>query len=128
MSIATNSDNACLTLGSRRYRALERPGWLGHNLFLCLDESSIRSIQMPAPALAHVLAVARGCGAEQSGDEAADERWTGSFKVGVKILVSELYPMIGYDMFTPYEIGVGVTPDLVWTGLSRLRGDPASVQ
>lgn len=107
---------------------LSPPFWLNHTLFLCLDEPSVKLIQMPAPALPHVLAVEKLCGEEKTGAAAEDDDWTGSFKVGMDDLVTELYPLIGYSTLSPYEVGMGVTPDLVWTGIGRNGREHASVQ
>ncbi|KAK3180740.1 hypothetical protein K4F52_007959 [Lecanicillium sp. MT-2017a] len=112
---------------ARRYWELEPPFGLGHNLFLCVDESSVKSIQQQQSNLAHVLAVAIDCGQELTGDEADDERWTGSFKVAISSLITELFPLIGDDSLGPYQIGVGVTPDLVWTDTGRSGRQQAGV-
>lgn len=105
---------------SRRYRELNNiPFGLAHTLFLCVDESSVKSIQQEQSDLAHVLAVSVTCGQEPTGDEVGDERWTGYFKVAIKSLIEELFSCIGNGSFVPYEIGVGVTPDLVWTDTTR---------
>ena len=97
------------------------PFGLAHCLFLCVDESSIKSIQQEH-GLAHILAVSVGCGEEPTGDEVDDEEWTGSFKVAVRSLITELFSLIGDSDLVPYEIGCNITPDLVWTGSSRFGG------
>ena len=38
-----------------------------------------------------------------------------------------LFDCVGYDMFDPYEVGVGVTPDLVWVEWTRWGKKKASV-
>ena len=90
-----------------------------------MDESSIKSIQLEH-GLAHVLAVSVGCGTERTGDEVCDERWTGSFKIAVGSIIN-LFGMIGYSDLVPYEIGCGVTPDLVWVDWTRWGRKKASV-
>lgn len=99
---------------------------LSHMLCLCVDRSSLASIHRQSDC-AHVLAVSSACGLALSGDEAEDETWSGSFKVAVRTLVQELFPLIGNDSFTPYEIGVGVTNDLVWTDTTRWGRQKASI-
>jgi hypothetical protein len=106
---------------------MERPGGLDHSLCLCVDDASFKSIQLGSSGIAHVLAVSVGAGLEQYGDEAEYEEWDGSFKVAVGSLVRELFPIIGNGSLSPFEVGVGVTRDLVWTDTTRWGRTQASV-
>ena len=58
------------------------PFGLAHCLFLCVDESSVKSIQQEH-GLAHILAVSVGCGEEPTGDVVDDEEWTGKFAIAI---------------------------------------------
>ncbi|KAK2616355.1 hypothetical protein QQS21_000789 [Conoideocrella luteorostrata] len=100
-----------------------------HYVCLCVDESSIKSIRDAPPELAHVLAISTSCGdPDVHSDEAEDERWTGSFKVAIDSLIEPLFTLVGDDSLTAYEIGVGVTPDLLWTDYSRFGKKKAFVE
>lgn len=92
---------------------------LGHSLCLCVDTTSVKSNQQGQSGLAYTLAMSNTCGLRATGDEAEDERWTGSFKVAVSSLIEELFAVIGNGALTPFEVGVGVTDDLVWKSTSR---------
>lgn len=99
---------------------------MAQSLCLCVDKSSVKSFEQPS--LAYMLAVSISCGLEFTGDEAEDERWTGSFKVAASSLITELFADIGDGALTPFEVGVGVTEDLIWTSASRDGRQKASVQ
>lgn len=120
-----------LIIQHRRFRetvaAGKLPTCILDSLCLCLDEASLRSILLGSAGLAHLLAVSNSCGLPMTGDEADNESWTGSFKVAVHALVTEIYAIMGGGDFTPYELGVGITPDLVYCGIGRYGRKPASV-
>lgn len=47
--------------------------------------------------------------------------------MAISSLITELFPLIGDDSLGPYQIGVGVTPDLVWTDTGRSGRQQAGV-
>ncbi|WPG99078.1 Hypothetical protein R9X50_00188300 [Acrodontium crateriforme] len=112
---------------SRKFRELVLPIGVAQSICLCVDVWSLKSIQQAPLGIAHMLAVSNTCGLEATGDEAEDERWTGSFKLAISSLITELYPVVGDNALLPFEVGVGVTDDQVWTDTSREGRQKATI-